>query len=108
MLHILLSVLLVGLALLLSIRRHGAPKGYLVLSWVPLALLVIAGGYECLFGFRRFAEVLYHFAYDTSYILSLVGIMLLLTSVLTRTSKLRLLIALMISAVPILVLILWQ
>ncbi len=108
MLHILLSLLLVGLALLLSIRRDGAAQGYLLLSWVPFALLVIAGGYELLFGFRRFAEVLYHFAYDTSYILSLVGIMLLLTSVLKRTSKLRLLLALMISAVPILVLILWQ
>jgi asparagine N-glycosylation enzyme membrane subunit Stt3 len=108
MLHILLSVVLVGLALLLSIRRHGTPQGYLVLSWVPVALLVIAGGYELLFGFKRFAEVVYHFAYDTSYILSLVGIMLLLTSVLKRTSKLRLLIALLISAVPIFLLILWQ
>ena len=108
MLHILLSVFLVAVALLLSIRRHGAPQGYLILSWVPFALLIIAGGYELLFGFKRFAEVLYHFAYDTSYILSLVGIMLLLTSVLKRTSKLRLLIALMISAVPIFVLILSQ
>ena len=108
MLHILLSVLLVGLALLLSIRRYGAPQGYLILSWVPFALLAIAGGYKLLFGFKRFAEVLYHFAYDTSYILSLVGFMLLLTSVLKRTAKLRLLIALMISAVPIFVLMLWQ
>ena len=108
MLHILLSVLLVGLALMMSIRRHGANGGYLILSWVPLALLVIAGGYELLFGFRRFAEVLYHFAYDTSYILSLIGIMLLLTSVLKRTSKGGLLIALMISAVPIFVLVIWR
>ena len=108
MLHILLSILLVGPALVLSIRRHGTPQGYLVLSWVPFALLLIAGGYELLFGFKRFAEVLYHFAYDTSYILSLVGIMLLLTSVLKRTAKLSLLIAIMISAVPIFVLIFWQ
>lgn len=60
MLHILLSVLLVGLALMISIRRHGAQRGYLVLSWVPSALLVIASGYELQFGFKRFAEVLYH------------------------------------------------
>lgn len=108
MLHILLSVLLVGLALMISIRRHGAQRGYLVLSWVPSALLVIASGYELQFGFKRFAEVLYHFAYDTSYILSLVGIMLLLTSVLKRRSKIGLLIALIISALPIFLLILWS
>lgn len=108
MLHILLSLLLVGLALLLSIRRDGAAQGYLLLSWVPFALLVIAEKKFIASAKRLKPEVLYHFAYDTSYILSLVGIMLLLTSVLKRTSKLRLLLALMVSAVPIFVLILWQ
>ena len=108
MLHILLSFLLIALALMISVRQHGAQRGYLVISWVPLALLLIAGGYESMFGFRRFAEVIYHFAYDTSYILSLAGIMLLLTTVLKRTPKRVLLIGIVVSAIPILVLIVSQ
>src|SRR5687768_5424641 len=106
MLHFLLSFLLVALALMISVRKHGAQRGYMVRSWVPSALLLIAGGYERVFGFRRFAEVIYHFAYDTSYILSLAGIMLLLTTVLKRTPKRTLLIGIVISAMPIFVLIL--
>ena len=108
MLHILLSFLLIALALIISVRQHGAQRGYLILAWVPLALLLIAASYESAFGFKRFAEVIYHFAYDTSYILSLAGIMLLLTSVLRRTPKKMLFIGIVISAIPIFALLLSQ
>ncbi len=59
-------------------------------------------------GFKRFAEVIYHFAYDTSYILSLAGIMLLVTSILRRTPKKMLFIGIVISAIPIFALLLSQ
>ena len=108
MLHILLSFLLIALALIISVRQQGAQRGYSILAWVPLALLLIATCYESAFGFKRFAEVIYHFAYDTSYILSLAGIMLLLTSVLRRTPKKMLLIGIVISAIPIFALLLSQ
>lgn len=108
MLHILLSFLLIAIALIISVRQNGTQRGYLILAWVPLALLLIAAGCESAFGFKRFAEVIYHFAYDTSYILSLAGIMLLLTSVLRRTPKKMLLIGIVISAIPIFALLLSQ
>ncbi len=88
-------------------RRSGAANGFLTLSWVPLALLLIAKGYESLFGFKRFAEVIYHFSYDTSYILSLTGVMLLLASIFRRTSKSSLVLSVLVSAVPILLLVLF-
>jgi hypothetical protein len=108
MTHILLSGLLIGFSTVISLRRHGAELGYLVLSWVPLALLAIARAYEILFGFQRFAEVIYHFAYDTSYILSLIGMMLLLISVFRRTPKGILLAAILLSLMPIALMMLSQ
>ena len=74
---------------MISLRRYGVLIGYLTLSWVPLFLLFIAGGYQSLFGFKGFAEVIYHFSYDTSYILSLTGIVLLLTSILDERASRR-------------------
>lgn len=106
MLHIFLSLLLVGLSLVISLRRYGVPIGYLTLSWVPLFLLLIASGYQTLFGFKRFAEVIYHFSYDTSYILSLTGIVLLLTSIFRRTLTASLVLAVLLSALPIFLLLL--
>ena len=73
MLHLLLSFFLVMSSLLISVKRNGAGAGYLTLSWIPLALWLIAFSYEKIIGFQRPAEVMYHFSYDTSYLMVLAG-----------------------------------
>jgi hypothetical protein len=103
--HILLSALLIGISLLISGNRNGIERGYLVLSPVPLALLLIAKLHELAFGFSRFAEVIYHFAYDTSYILMMVGIVLLLRAIIKKGPEKALVLGAGISAIPVVALI---
>jgi hypothetical protein len=108
MLHILFSFLIVTLSLLISIRLNGVGVGYLALSWIPAALLLIAFLYEKAVGFRRFSEVMYHFSYDASYLLVLAGILMLLLAVIRHRAKKLLLLGSLFSALPIIVLIISQ
>jgi hypothetical protein len=85
--HILVSILIIALSLLISIRRNGVQVGYLALSWTPIVLLLTALLHDKAIGFRRFSEVMYHFAYDTSYILVMAGALLLLNAVIRKKPK---------------------
>jgi predicted tellurium resistance membrane protein TerC len=76
--------------------------GYFTLSWTPVALLSIAVLSQKAFGFTRFSEVTYHVGYDTSYLLLMVGILMLLHAVVTHTAKALLILGSCLSAVPIL------
>jgi hypothetical protein len=108
MLHILFSFLVVSLSLLVSIKRNGVGVGYLALSWTPAALLLIAVVYEKVVGFGRFSEVMYHSSYDTSYLLMLAGVLMLLQSVIRHRSKKLLVLGSCLSALPIIGLIISQ
>lgn len=108
MLHILFSFLIVTLSLLVSIKRNGVGVGYLSLSWIPAALLLVAVIYEKAVGFRRFSEVTYHFAYDTSYLLLIAGVAMLLHAVIGHRPKRLLMLGSCLSALPILTLIISQ
>ena len=106
--HILFSFLIVTLSLLISIKRNGVGPGYLALSWIPTALLLIAFLYEKAVGFRRFSEVMYHFSYDASYLLVLAGVFMLLPAVIRHRTKKLILLGSCLSALPIIALIVSQ
>ncbi len=99
--HILLSLVIITLSLLISIKRNGIESGYLTLVWVPTALLLVAFLYEKMVGSRRFSEVAYHFAYDTSYLFLIAGIVMLLHAVIYKRPKKQLLIGCCVSALPL-------
>lgn len=101
MTHLLLSVLLASLALTVSVGRNGLDYGFLAVSIVPGVLLLIALISEEAVGFGRFGEVTYHFAYDLSYVLLLVGLCLVLSTIIRGRWKTRILVGTFLSAVPI-------
>jgi hypothetical protein len=106
--HVLFSFIVVTLSLLSSIKRHGAAVGYLTLSWTPTALLLLAVLHEKAVGFTRFSEVTYHIAYDTSYLLVIAGLVILLHTVIGHRPKILVMLGSCFSALPILALIISQ
>lgn len=75
--HLLLSLLFLVVALFVLYKITGIEQGYRILALLPVSLSGLAIGYEISWGFQRFAEIAWHFSYDTSYLLMLVGMLLI-------------------------------
>ena len=82
--HLLPVCILVVITFVLLTRRYSAERSYWLLVSVPTVLLLAALANESLRGIQQVNHQLLHVAYDSSYALLLLGLILLLRAVLKR------------------------
>jgi hypothetical protein len=76
--HLLPAAVLFAAAFFLLAKRFNTAKAYYSVSWIPVGSLLISFGAERWYGFGWFTHVMFHLAYDTSYLATLSGILLVL------------------------------
>ena len=95
-------------------KRRSAKSVFYQLCSVPIGLYLVAFVTEKLFGWGLAAHALFHFSYDTSYILTLIGLLLGLYLVIKDghwgclgRRPTELIFAVVLAVVPLLHLLLW-
>lgn len=101
--HLLLIVVccLIGVVFGLLTRRYPVEKAYWSLVSFPALILLVALLDELLRGIQRLNHQLLHVAYDSSYALLLLGLILLLRAVLRRKPVILVVTGTLIAAVPL-------
>lgn len=105
--HLVPTLLVIPTAFWFLAMRRSAKEAFYHFCGLPLLLYVSAYGSEKLVGYGLTAHALFHFSYDTSYILTLIGLIVLLYCVLKRDRSVGLVLGLLISGVPLLELFLY-
>lgn len=95
--HLIPIVCLIILTFCLLAKRYSFEIGYLSLCGLPIA----AFGLARVIGFRQFEHRLLHIAYDSSYILVMIGLALILQAVIRKRRVLFLLIATCFAGIPL-------
>jgi len=93
--HLLLSALLILTLFVFGVRK------YEFLSVMPLGLFLLAFAVESGAGFGQTSHALFHFAYDTSYILTVLGLLFLVRSILKKRRIAVVCSAVCLAAVPL-------
>lgn len=65
-------------------RRYTVETGYLLLASLPIVIFLVAMAHEFFRGIQQTNHQLLHVAYDSSYALSILGIILVLRAVIKR------------------------
>lgn len=105
--HLIPTIVLVPLILASLAKMIGVHRAYWALAGLPALLLLLALGTERWFGYGFAAHALFHFSYDTSYVLTLIGLLLCLYFVFKLKRPIDLMLALILTVVPLLYLLLW-
>ena len=101
MYHLVLVICLLAFAFGVLLLRHAVEIAFTLLAWFPAVTFLIAIAHELVRGIQQFNHQLLHVAYDSSYVLSLVGICLLLRTVIKRKRRIVVLAATFISGIPL-------
>ncbi len=101
------AILLAGTFFLLAKLSHPL-KAYWCISWLPLTLFLVAIGGEYWYGFGWLTHVMFHLAYDASYLATLLGIVLVLNFILRRRPIFPVLVPVLSSMLPLAYLILFN
>ena len=101
MYHLVPVTCLVLLAFGVLVVRYRVEVAYILLAGVPAITFIIAIAHEFVSGIQRFNHQLLHVAYDSSYVLSLLGICLILRAVVKRKRLIHVLAATLIAAIPL-------
>ena len=101
MYHLLLTCCLILITFGALVRRYSVEAGYWLLAAFPVLVFVLGMTDEYFRGIDQINHRLLHVAYDSSYALSLLGLILLLRAVLKRKLIIQLLIATCIAAIPL-------
>ena len=104
--HLSPTVILVPIAFWYLAKRRSAKLVFYQLCALPLVLYLIAFATEKAFGYGLAAHALFHFSYDTSYILTLVGLLLVLYFVFKKERPIGLILAIPLSVAPLIQLLL--
>ena len=99
--HLLLVGCLVVFAFCILVQRHAVENAFILLSWFPALIFLIAIAHELLRGIQQFNHQLLHVAYDSSYALSLIGICVVLRGVIKRKPVYLVLAATLVAGMPI-------
>ena len=99
--HLVPVTCLVIFAFGVLVLRYSVEVAYVVLAGFPASTFLIAFAHEYVRGIHQFNHQLLHVAYDSSYVLLLPGICLILRAVIKRKRKIVLLAATMIAAIPL-------
>ena len=100
--HLLLIVVccLIGVAFALLARRYPVEKAYWSLVSFPALILLVALLDELLRGIQQLNHQLLHVAYDGSYALLFLGLILLLRAVLRRKPVILVAAGILIAGIP--------
>jgi uncharacterized membrane protein YbaN (DUF454 family) len=101
MYHLLLVGCLVVFAFGILVLRHRVEIAYVLLAWFPTVTFLIAIAHELARGIQQFNHQLLHVAYDSSYVLVLLGICLFLRAALRRKSIKVVLAAIITAGIPL-------
>ena len=104
--HLVPTLLIIPTAFWFLAKRRSAKEAFYYLCILPLLLYLSAFVSEKLLGYGLIAHALFHFSYDTSYILTLTGLLRLLYFVFRNERPFGLLLGLLISVAPLLQLLL--
>jgi uncharacterized membrane protein YbaN (DUF454 family) len=101
MYHLVPVTWLVLLTFGVLVLRHRVEVAYVLLAGFPVCTFLIAVAHEFARGIQQFNHQLLHVAYDSSYVLSLLGIFLILRAVIKRKRKIHILAATLVAAIPL-------
>ena len=99
--HLLPVTCFVVFAFGVLLLRHRVEVAYTLLAWFPAFVFLIAFTHEFVRGIHQFNHQMLHVAYDSSYLLSLLGISLLLRAVIKRNRRMLVLAATLLAAIPL-------
>lgn len=99
--HLLLTFCLIAIILAVLTRRYPIEKAYCLLAAFPTLIFITGITDEYLRGIGQINHQILHVAYDSSYLLSLLGIILLLRAVLKRKAKFPIVAATCIAGIPL-------
>src|SRR5690349_6335879 len=101
MYHLVPVTCLVLLAFGVLVLRYPVERAYVLVAGFPVCTFLIAIAHESVRGIQQFNHQLLHVAYDSSYVLSLLGICLILRAVINRKRKIFVLAATLVAAIPL-------
>jgi hypothetical protein len=101
MYHLVLVTCLLALAFGVLVLRHDVEVAFTLLVWFPLVTFAIAIAHEFVRGIQQFNHQLLHVAYDSSYVLSLLGLCLLVRAVIKHKRMIVVLTATLIAGIPL-------
>ena len=99
--HLLPVVLVIGITFAVLARRYPVEKAYGLLVAFPTLVFLIALAHESLRGIQQLNHQLLHVAYDSSYMLLLLGLILLVRAVLKRKLVILVAAGTCISGIPL-------
>lgn len=99
--HMLPVLVLIAVAFWLLARRYPVEKAYWSLVSFPTLVFLVATLDEFLRGIQQLNHQLLHVAYDSSYALLLLGLILLLRAVLRRNPIILVAAGTLIAAIPL-------
>src|SRR5689334_383162 len=99
--HLIPVTCFVAFAFGVLLFRHHTEVAFSLLAGFPLVTFVIAFVHEYVRGIHQFNHQLLHVAYDSSYLLSLLGLCLILRAVVKRKRRVLALTATLLAAIPI-------
>jgi len=105
--HLIPTIILVPLIFAWLAKMIGVCRAYWALAGMPALLLLLALAAERWLGYGMVPHALFHFSYDTSYVLTLIGLLLCLYFVFKLRRPMELMLALNLTAIPLLYLLLW-
>lgn len=105
--HLIPTVVLVPSVFWYFAKHRSAREAFYRLCFVPLFLYLSAILSEKLFGYGLAAHALFHFSYNTSYVLTLIGLVVLLYLVFKKDRPVGLMLTLLLSVAPLLELLLY-
>ena len=92
---------LVLLAFGVLVLRYPVERAYTLVAGFPVCAFLIAIAHEFFRGIQQINHQLLHVAYDSSYVLSLLGICLILRAVLKRKRLIHVLAPTLIASIPL-------
>ena len=101
MYHLLFTCCLILIAFVVLARRYSVETAFWLLALLPTPIFLIGMTDEYFRGIQQINHRLLHVAYDSSYALSLLGIILLLRAVLKRKLIIRLLVSTCLAGIPL-------
>lgn len=99
--HLLLTCCLIVIAFVVLTRRYPFEKAYRVLAIFPSLIFLVGMADEYFRGIKQLNHQLLHVAYDGSYALLLLGIILVLRAVLKRKLTILVVAATCIAGIPL-------
>lgn len=101
MFHLLLTGCLIAVTGGMLIRRYPIERVYWLLVPVPTLIFLVCIVDEYFRGIQQFNHQVLHLAYDSSYLLLLVGLFLVLRAILKRKLRVLLVAGTCIAAIPL-------